>query len=174
MPAVVSSGSSSEWIAPLPTLDGRAWNLGFELDTAQILDPTHATLGPEDARAHLFAAIDPALASLLASEDVIVAEAIVGTTATARPALASLAQVGIRVLVARMFVAAVTSVGRELGVATVVVDTPNCLHTHDRLRLDFDTEKIVNLSSGDRVPMRNIDDVERAALRSTLAVRTAD
>jgi 3-isopropylmalate dehydratase small subunit len=171
MPAVVSGLTPPVANEPLPTLEGRAWNLGLTLDAAQILEPASAgrnDLVPEGA---LFATVDPELGRALEPGDVIVADAITGTPDSIQPAASALARAGVRVLVAASFGAAVRAACDACGIATVVVDTPSCLHTHDRLRLDFDAEKIVNLSSGDRVPMRNLDDEQRRALRSALAPR---
>lgn len=166
MPAVVSIPTPPTSDDALPTLEGRAWNLGLELDAVQIFD-SH----PPDGRQGLFASVSPDLGPSLRAGDVIIAEAMVGTTETARPAVAALAAAGVRVLVAGAFASAFRAACREHGVATIVVDTPSCLHTHDRLRLDFDAEKIVNLSSGDRVPMRDVDDQERRALAALFAAR---
>ena len=156
---------------PLPTLEGRALCFGLELAVMQILDPMHAGLAPAEARRRLFAAVDPSLAARLAPDDVVVAEEITGDVACARPALAALAAGGVRALVARRFAAPVLDAARDLGLAALVVDTPTFLHTDDRVRLDLDAAKIVNLSSGDRSAIRNLGDDERARLRTALAPR---
>jgi 3-isopropylmalate dehydratase small subunit len=168
MPAIVPALSAPAADDPLPTFEGRACNFGLVLDAAAILDPARAGATDCDARRALFATVDPELARSLASGDVIVAEAIVGTADDALPALSALATAGVHVLVAASFAPDVRAACAACGLAAVVVDTPSCLHTHDRLRLDFDAEKIVNLSSGDRIPMRNLDEAARRALRSAL------
>lgn len=160
-----------EWDEPLPTLDGRAWAFGLELTAAQILGEAHARLDPLHARPHLFATIDPTLAARLARDDIIVAETMIGTVAQARPALAALAAAGVTALVARLFASALSVAGREHGLAIVTLDAPSFIHTDDRLRIDLDAAKIVNLSSGDRAPIRNLDEPTRAALRAALALR---
>ena len=166
MPANVSSTPIAERDDALPTLEGRAWNLGLALDAGQIVEPAS---GCGDDRQRLFAAVDPDLGRCLAANDVIIAEAMDGDADHARGAAAALAAAGVRVLVAASFGVAFRAACRQHAVVTVVVDTPSCLHTHDRLRLDFDAEKIVNLSSGDRVPMRNLDEQERSILRTSPA-----
>ena len=157
-----------EWDEPLPTLDGRAWAFGLELSAAQILASAHARLAPADARHHLFSAIDPSLAVRLAPDDVIVAEEMIGTMDEAQAALAALAAAGVKALVARHFSSAFAIAGREQGLVLLVLDAPSFIHTDDRVRLDLDAGKVVNLSSGDRAPIRNLDDAERAALRLAL------
>jgi 3-isopropylmalate/(R)-2-methylmalate dehydratase small subunit len=161
----------SEWDEPLPTLDGRAWAFGFELTASVILGGEHADLAPARACRHLFASIDPTLADRLAVDDIIVAEEMVGTSEYVRPALAALAAAGVTALIARRFSAAFVATGRTHALPTLVLDAPSFIHTDDRLRLDLDAAKVVNLSSGDRAAIRNLDDAERAAWRVALADR---
>jgi 3-isopropylmalate/(R)-2-methylmalate dehydratase small subunit len=167
----VSRITSPEAEEPLPTLEGRAWSFGLELSAAQILDESHTGLDPLNARHHLFASIDAALAARLAPDDVIVAEAMTGSADTARVAVAALAAAGVTALVARVFSSALVLAARTHGLATVVVDAPSFIRTDDRLRIDLDAAKVVNLSSGDRTPIRNLDDVGRTILRTALANR---
>jgi 3-isopropylmalate dehydratase small subunit len=155
----------------LPTLEGRALCFGLVLTADQILDPLHADPSAADACVRLFASIDPGLAARLAASDVIVAEEITGTLEAVQPALAALATVGIRLLVARRFAPVILRIAPTQGIATLVTDTPNVLRTDDRLRLDLDAAKIVNLSSGDRSVIRNLGDDERAQLRTMLTER---
>jgi 3-isopropylmalate/(R)-2-methylmalate dehydratase small subunit len=169
MPSLVSHSPDGDSQEPLPTLEGRALCFGLELPAGVILDATCADRSPADARRQLFAAIDPGLAGRLAAGDIVVAEEITGTIDAARPALAALAAAGVRALVARQFSSAILSAAAATGIATLVVDTPNFLHTDDRVRLDLDAAKVVNLSSGDRSAIRNLSDEERARYRNALA-----
>jgi len=47
------------------------------------------------------------------------------------------------------------------------------VHTGDRIRIDLEAAKIVNLSSGDRAALRGLDERRRAALRALLLGRPA-
>jgi 3-isopropylmalate dehydratase small subunit len=156
---------------PLPTLEGRALCFGLVLHAEEILAPAHAHLHPRLARAHLFGDVDGALTARLASDDVIVAEEILGAPDAAAGALAALAASGVVAVVARRFAPGVTRAAQAEGIAALVVDTPGFLHTDDRVRLDLDAAKIVNLSSGDRAAIRNLGDEERVAMRLTLTRR---
>ena len=158
---------------PLPTLEGRALCFGLELAATHILDRACADRRPSEARRHLFAGLDPGLAARLAPNDVVSAEEITGTAETVPPALAALAAAGVRALVARRFADVVLDLAPAYGIVTLVVDTPGFLHTDDRVRLDLDAGKIVNLSSGDRSAIRNLADAERARVRTALAARPA-
>ena len=167
----MSSRALPDHDEPLPTLEGRALCFGLELDAAQILGPAAAHDTPDDACRHLFATVDPDLAGRLAADDVIVAEEIAGTPETARPALAALAAAGVRALVARQFASDIMSAAQAYGIVTLVVEAPSFLRTHDRVRLDLDAGKVVNLSSGDRAAICKFADDERARLRAALAHR---
>jgi 3-isopropylmalate/(R)-2-methylmalate dehydratase small subunit len=155
----------------LPTLEGRAVSFGLELAANDVLAEAHATLAPTEARMHLFAGIDASLAGRLAPGDVVVAEEVTGNAAAARPAIVALAAAGITAIVAQRIASEVTNAAHGQGVVTIIVDTPSFLHTGDRMRLDLDAAKIVNLSSGDRAVIRNLDEAERARLRATFTLR---
>ena len=155
----------------LPTLDGRAVCFGLELAAADILADAHAGLGPVDARPHLFASVDATLAPRLGAGDVIVAEELSGDARAGTPAMAALAASGVTAIVARRIAEDVIAAARAHDLVTLLVDTPSFLHTDDRVRLDLDAAKIVNLSSGDRVAIRNLDETERARLRGALVRR---
>jgi hypothetical protein len=170
---LVSSPTPPSPDEPLPTLEGRILAFGLALSAADILDGASTARRPSEARRFLFAGLDPGLAARLAVDDVVTAEEITGTAETARPALAALAAAGIRALVARRFADVVLDAAPACGIVTLVVDAPSFLHTDDRVRLDLDAGKIVNLSSGDRSAIRNLTDAERTRFRAALATRPA-
>ena len=154
----------------LPTLEGRALAFGLTLTAPQILDPMHAALSPEEARRHLFAALDPTLANRLQPTDIVVAAEVRGTDAFAHHVVATLATAGIVALVAERFAPVILAGAVAAGVVAITTDTPSFLRTNDRVRLDLDAGKIVNLSSGDRAAIRNASAPrDRAMLRATLA-----
>ncbi len=151
---------------PLPTLPGRAWAFGLRLTAIDLLPARYARAELATARRRLFADLDPTLAERLAVDDVLVADAFDGTADAVRPALAAIAAAGVTSLVARAFAPVVAREAFAHGVLAVVVDAPAFIHTGDRLRLDFGAGKIVNLSSGDRAAIRNLDDATHAAIRT--------
>ena len=157
------------WEEPLPTLTGRAWAFGIGLAASDVLPPRFARESPATAAAHLFGDVDATLAARLAPGDVIVAEEQRGDATVSPPALAALAAAGVIALVARQFDAAVVDAALAAGVTAVTLDAPAFIHTGDRVRIDLDAGKIVNLSSGDRAAIRNLDDGYRAALRMLFA-----
>lgn len=161
-----------DWQEPLPTLTGRAWAFGMQLAATDVLPARFATMTTTDARAKLFADVDPTFAARLAAGDVIVADAQRAGEST-RLASAALAVAGVVALVAREFDAAVTAAAFAAGIVPVTLDAPAFIHTGDRVRIDLDAAKIVNLSSGDRAAIRNLDDAFGNAIRAMLARRSA-
>ncbi len=162
-----------QWEEPLPTLTGRAWAFGIQLVATDVLPARFASAGAHAARAHLFADLDASLASRLSPGDVIVADEQRGTVDAAGPALAALAAAGVVAVVAHRFDPAVGDAALAAGLVAVTLDAPAFIHTGDRVRIDLDAAKVVNLSSGDRAAIRNLDDAYRAALRAMYALRGA-
>ena len=150
----------------LPTFSGRAWALGLRLTTSDILAERDAQADVTMARRRLFADLDPTLAERLEPGDVLVADAYGGTRETVGPAMAALATAGILALVARQVAPIVAASAIEHGLLVVLLDAPTFIRTGDRLRLDFAAAKVVDLSSGDRAAIRNLDDQTRALVRS--------
>lgn len=159
---------------PLPTLEGRAWCFGLRVDAEQILAADDLPRPPSQARTRLFAAVDATIAGSLAAGDVLVAEEWSGEAPHARAAVAALAAAGIGALLGRVVPPPFADAAAEHGIAALVLDTPSFVRTGDRVRLDLDAAKVVNLSSGDRAPIRNLDDAGRARMRCALARRPPD
>jgi 3-isopropylmalate dehydratase small subunit len=143
----------------------------MRLAATDVLPARFATAAAAVALRHLFADLDAGLAARLARGDVLVAEEHSGSTIDAQAAFAALALTGVTTLVARTFGAGVESAALASGIVPVTLDAPAFIHTGDRLRVDLDAAKIVNLSSGDRAAIRNLGDERRAVLRALFAER---
>jgi 3-isopropylmalate dehydratase small subunit len=165
------TAARDEWEEPLPTLTVRAWAFGTVLAATDVLPARFAGLTAREARAHLFADLDAGLAGRLARADVLVAEEHHGDEAAARPALAALRAAGVVALVGRRLVASIAAAAEANGIVAVTLDAPAFIHTGDRLRIDLEAAKIVNLSSGDRAAIRNLTDAYRGVLRTLLDSR---
>jgi 3-isopropylmalate dehydratase small subunit len=159
---------SPEWEEPLPTLTGRAWAFGIGLAATDILPARFASLDPRAARRHLFADLDVGLAGAIAADDIVVAEEHHDDADAVGPACTALRAAGVVALVARRFAPAIEDAALAAGIVPVTLDAPAFIHTGDRLRIDLDAAKVVNLSSGDRAAIRNLTEERRAALRRML------
>jgi 3-isopropylmalate dehydratase small subunit len=160
----VSTGS---WEEPLPTLTGRAWAFGIVLGIADLLPARYADLPPAEASRHVLRDLDAGLAARMRRGDVITVVDLRGA-GDAAAAFAALRHLGIVALVARRYDAGIEDAALAARIVPVALDAPAFIHTGDRLRIDLEAAKIVNLSSGDRAAIRNLDDARRAALRQVL------
>lgn len=152
----------------LPTLAGRAWTFADRLAAAEILPARARAAPPADAARLLFADLDAGLAARLAPGDVLVAGVALGHGAGGAAAAAALAAAGFVAAVATSFADGFDGALVDAGVPALVVDAPAVFRTGHRLRLDLEGGVVVNQSSGDRQPVRNLSDVVRARLLALL------
>lgn len=160
-------GPAPEWEEPLPTLTGRAWAFGTVLTLADILPARYAGVPPGDAGRHVLVDVDPEWAARVRPGDVVAVDELQGRRDDGA-ALAALRSAGVTALVARRYDDGLEETALAAGVVPVTLDAPAFIHTGDRVRLDLEAAKVVNLSSGDRAAMRNLDEARRAALRAML------
>jgi len=164
----VALGRSGAPEPRLPVLTGRAWAFADHLTAPDILPSRFASLPAADAARHLFADVDATLAARLARGDVLVAgQQIGGGEGAARAALA-LAAAGLVAVVAGSFAAGFADAVLAAGLPPLEVDAPAMFHTGQRLRLNLEAGIIANLSSGDRLPVRNLTDDLLDVLRRRL------
>lgn len=178
----MSRAIEGPWEEPLPTLTGRAWAFGIVLTVADVLPPRFAALPPPQARTYVFADLDAGLAARLGRGDVVVVEELratgdappaAGDGALTAAAFAALRAAGVVAAVARVYGPGIEEGALAAGVVPVTLDAPAFVHTGDRVRIDLEAAKIVNLSSGDRAAIRNFDDARRGAMRAMLEARGA-
>jgi 3-isopropylmalate dehydratase small subunit len=172
-PAPFASHPAPEWDDPLPTVAGRAWAFGVELSAENVLPRRFAHLPPNEARRHVFADIDTGLAVALTEGDIVVADEQHGDE-DASAALMALRAAGVVARVARRFDPALERAALDAGIVPTTVDAPAFIRTRDRVRIDLEAAKVVNLSSGDRAAIRNLDERRRSALRAILRPPSRD
>jgi 3-isopropylmalate dehydratase small subunit len=158
------------WEEPLPTLTGRAWAFGTLLTLTDVLPARFTALAPDEACKHVLADLDAGWAAHVAPGDVICVEELHGAGGDGG-ALVALRQAGIVALVARRYAEGIEDAALAAGIVPITLDAPAFIHTGDRVRLDLEAAKIVNLSSGDRAGIRNLDEPRRAAVRAMLRAR---
>jgi 3-isopropylmalate dehydratase small subunit len=115
----------------------------------------------------VLADIDPQWATQVAAGDVVCVEELhVGDGGSG--ALLALAQTGVAAIIAHRYADGIEHATLAAGIVPVSLDAPAFIHTGDRVRVDLEAAKIVNLSSGDRAGIRNLDEPRRAAIRAML------
>jgi len=152
----------------LPVLTGRAWTFADGLGAADILPLRFATLAPVDAARGLFADLDATLASRLAAGDVLVAGQNLGHGAGGAAAARALAAAGLIAAVARSFAPGFADELLAARLPPLEVDAPAIFHPGQRMRLNLEAGTIANLSSGDRLPVRNLTEELVERLRAVL------
>ena len=152
----------------LPVLTGRAWTFADALGAADILPLRFATLAPADAARGLFADLDATLASRLASGDVLVGGQDLGHGAGGAAAARALAAAGFVAVVAASFADGFDEHCLDARLPALEVDAPAIFHTGQRMRLNLEAGTIANLSSGDRLPVRNLTEELVERLRAVL------
>ncbi len=153
----------------LPVFTGRAWTFADRLGAHDILPARFGALPAGDAARRLFADLDPALAARLAPGDVLVAGRELGIGDGVVAAAAALAAARVVAVVAASFAAGFADALVAAAVPPLEVDAPAIFHTGHRLRVNIEKGVIANLSSGDRLPIRNLTDDLLEALRTRLA-----
>jgi 3-isopropylmalate/(R)-2-methylmalate dehydratase small subunit len=161
----VTLGGAGAGEPRLPVLAGRAWTFADRLTAADILPPRFAALSPNDAAPRLFADLDATLAARLEPGDILVAGHELGGGDGGPRAALALAAAGLIAVVAGSFAPGFADVVLSAGLPPLEVDAPAIFHTGQRLRINLEAGIIANLSSGDRLPVRNLTEAMIEALR---------
>ncbi|MFP6664148.1 MAG: hypothetical protein VCC00_08120 [Deltaproteobacteria bacterium] len=132
-----------EWI---PIISGRAWALG--LDVPAELIGTEAAL--------VLADVDPGLAGRIRAGDMLVAGRFGDGIADDRP-IRALLGLGIGAVLTDAIDERFAAFAAELGLRVVVLSEALGIRTGDELRVDFEGTRVVNHSTGNRYPIRNLD-----------------
>ena len=137
----------------LPYLVGRAWTLPDGTDVDDFLTIPRADSGT--AVTPLGApriAVPPALEP----GDFVVAGLEFGSGEAASATARALRTIGAGGVIARSFGATFLRCALHVGLPPLQVEETEAIKMRDRLRVDIEGHKVVNLSSGDRYVIRNI------------------
>jgi 3-isopropylmalate dehydratase small subunit len=154
--------SGSSW-PRCPILTGRAWALGLDVTADLILPPVRDPATPPGDL--LLTPIDPDFPQRVADGDILVGGG--------NFAAGTLDDAGVRAMLARGIAAVVAysldpgfaRAALERGLPAVEVYEALAIHTGATLRVDLEGTRVVNMSSGDRYPIRNVDDAFLARFR---------
>ncbi len=137
----------------LPYLVGRAWTVGDGIRAEHILAPEHAgkDLG---TGAFVLHGVIPGL--VLQPGDFIVAGVEFGSGAATKATARALRSIGAGAVIARSLGEQFLRCALHVGLPPLQVEETAAIKTGDRLRVDIEGHKVVNLSSGDRYVIRNI------------------
>ncbi len=164
--AYATAMADGERARSCPILRGRAWALGLGV-SAELLVPRERW-GVADPGRYLLAAIDPTFPSRLGMEDVLVGGDGFGLGAEDDTPVRAILGCGLSAVIASGFDPAFERTALAHGLPALVVNEALAIHTGARLRVDLEAERVVNLSSGDRFPIRNLDDAALELYRAAL------
>ena len=144
----------------LPYLDGRAWTFGDHVKCEQLLPvgPPRGYPAP--------AGTVPEFAHDLQPGDFLVVGVGFGIGAAAEWATSALQATGLGAVIGRSFTSDFFVAALRIGFPALQVEETAAIKTGDRLRVDIEGHKVVNLSSGDRYVIRNAHGQELDALRA--------
>lgn len=152
----------------IPTHAGRAWAFADHLGALEILPARSHALPAAAAAAHLFGDLDASLAARVAPGDLLVAGHRLGHGEGGAAAARALHAAGFRAVIAASFADGFEERLLSAGLPALVVDAPGIFHTGNQLRINYEGGTIANLSSGDRLPVRNLTDPLLARLRDLI------
>jgi 3-isopropylmalate/(R)-2-methylmalate dehydratase small subunit len=149
----------------LPYLVGRAWTFGDSIPADQVLPPRYHDRGLA-AGAFVMHDLAADFPSGVQRGDFVVAGVAFGhgnaIAATAR----ALKLAGVGGVIARSFGESFFQHAINCGMPALQVEETAAVKTGDRLRVDIEGHKVVNLSSGDRYVIRNVYDESLDILRA--------
>ena len=145
----------------LPILVGTAWALGLDVPAAVLLP-----LGGPGGR--VLEAIEPGLAGRIEHGDFLVGGDRFGRGERAGEAARALRDLGVAAVVAHSFDGNFQAAEDRIGLAAVQLNEALVIHTGARLRVDLEGGRVVNMSSGDRFPIRHLGEDRLATLREVL------
>jgi 3-isopropylmalate/(R)-2-methylmalate dehydratase small subunit len=156
--------ASEAWPERIAILTGTAWAFGLHVSADLVLPPAHRSAA-EPAR-HLLTGIDPEFPSRVRPGDFVVAgnDFAAGTADDA--GVRALVGAGIGAVIAYSLDPEFAARALAHALPAVCIHEALAIHTGARLRVDLEEARVVNLSSGDRYPIRNLDDAVLDRLRA--------
>lgn len=145
-----------------PILTGRVWAFGLDVP-ADCIAPRDA-LSSEAPGRLLMTPVDPDFPGRIEDGDILVGGSFGAGTADAG-GVRAIRAAGIAAVVASTLDSVFARHAVEAGLPAVEVYEALGIHTGETLRVDLEGARVVNMSSGDRYPIRNLDDETLEAYR---------
>ena len=146
-----------------PILTGRAWALGLDVTADLILPPVRDPATPPGDL--LLTPIDPDFPTRVAEGDIIVGGGNFAAGTRDDAGVRAMLARGVAAVVAYSFDPGFARAALERGLPALEVYEALAIHTGATLRVDLEGTRVVNMSSGDRYPIRNVDDAYLARFR---------
>ena len=141
------------WGERVPIVTGRAWAFGIGV-TADLIIPADRR-GTTDPGRWLMTPVDPSFPGRVRRGDIVVGGADFAAGTTEDTPVRALLDAGVAAVVAASYDPRFAAFAEALGLLAVEVHEALAIHTGERLRVDLEGARVVNMSSGDRYPVRN-------------------
>ena len=142
---------------PCPILSGKVWAFGLDVPAVCIVPEATGSAASGEVGAQLLTPVDPEFPSRIQSGDILAAGSFGRGTRDDRPVRA-ICEAGIAAVVASSFDPVFAEHARAAALPLVEIYEALALHTGESLRVDLEGARIVNMSSGNRYPIRNLDE----------------
>ncbi|MDG2303847.1 MAG: hypothetical protein P8R42_04180 [Candidatus Binatia bacterium] len=138
-----------------PILTGRVWAFGLEVPADCIAPPKAATAAEPGAL--LMTPIDPDFPTRVQVGDMLVAGSFGSDTVDEGP-IRAIRAAGISAVLATTLDPSFARLALAAGLPVIEIYEAMGIHTGETLRVDLEGARVVNMSSGNRYPIRNLDD----------------
>ena len=133
-------------------MSGRAFVFGDDIDTDVLAPGRYMKVSIEELAKHCLEAVDPGFASNVRPGDVVVAGRNFGMGSSREQAAQALKVLGVAAVVAQSFGGIFYRNALNLGLPVVVCSQTNAINAGDRLGVDLAGGKVVNETSGRKLP----------------------
>ena len=127
----------------------KAWVFGDDVDTDAIAPGRYMKFGIDEIAKHCLESVTPEFASQVTRGDVLVAGRNFGTGSSREQAPEALRHLGVSALVAESFAGLFYRNAINLGLPAVVCPEAKRIRPGDELRVDYETGKITDLTTGE-------------------------
>ena len=127
----------------------KAWVFGDNVDTDAIAPGRYMKFGIEEIARHCLESVDPEFSTGVREGDILVAGRNFGTGSSREQAPEALRHLGVSALVAESFAGLFYRNAINLGLPAVVCPEAKRIRPGDELRLDYETGKITDLTTGE-------------------------
>lgn len=132
----------------VPTLRGRAWTFGDNIDTDVLAPGAYMKLPIEQAAQHCLEAIEPDFARQVVPGDIVVAGANFGLGSSREQAAQALKTLGVSAVLAQGFARIFYRNAINLGLPALFFPGASETRRHDQLEIDLVHGTIHNVSTG--------------------------
>jgi 3-isopropylmalate/(R)-2-methylmalate dehydratase small subunit len=128
---------------------GRAWVFGDNVDTDVLAPGKYMKSGIEELARHCLEAVEPDFAARVQTGDVVVGRRNFGAGSSREQAPQALKHLGVAALVAESFAGLFYRNSINLGLPALVCADARRIQAGDQLRIDAESGRIENLTSGE-------------------------